>query len=201
MTGPLSEWGPVLQKVRTDDPDIVFLADVILGDQVAFVQQFAQNPTKSILYGKYIPSLAEYKEQAGEAAEGAIWSTVIGLLPGSNGDEYKAKYEERYGVPRGGSIGAILYDGTNIYLSAVEAAGTKDDYQTILNTMVDMKYEGLCGTYNFDTTDHTTFIYPEQVDVATDGIPHLFEQVQSGKDQIVVPDPVTTSEFQLPPWF
>ena len=201
VTGPLSEWGPVLQKLRNDDPDIIFLADVILGDQVSFIQQFAQNPTQSIVYGQYIPSLAEYKEQAGEAAEGALWSTVIGVLPGAKGDDYKQKYQDKYDVPPGGSIGGILYDGTNMYLSAVEAAGTKDDHRKILDTMIEMKYGGVCGTYNFDTSDHTTFIYPEQVDVATDGIPHLFEQVQSGVDQIVVPEPVTTSEFVLPAWF
>ncbi len=201
VSGPLNEWGALLQRVRNDDPDIVFFADVILGDQVSFIRQFGQNATRSLVYGQYIPSLREYKDQAGEAAEGAIWSTVIGVLPTDEGEAFKQAFEQRWDVPPGSSIGGLLYDGTNMYLNAVEQAGTKDDHRAILDAMVKMNYVGTCGTYVFNLEDHTALIYPHEVDDVSEGIPHLFQQVQSGEDQIIFPEPVTTGELQDPAWF
>ena len=55
---------------QEDPPDIIFVASGVLGDQVAFAKQFTQDPTKSIIYGQYIPSLKEYREQSGQAVRG-----------------------------------------------------------------------------------------------------------------------------------
>ena len=43
--------------------------------------------------------------------------------------------------------------------------------------------------------------YPDQVRKPNGGIPHLYVQIQNGRDQIVTPAPFTTSKFKLPEYF
>jgi branched-chain amino acid transport system substrate-binding protein len=64
-----------------------------------------------------------------------------------------------------------------------------------------VKYQGVCGTYVFNPQDQVTWAYPDQVKNPNGGIPHLYVQIQKGKDEIVAPAPFTTSKFTLPPYF
>ena len=84
VTAPLTEWGPVLAKIRQNPPGLIFHADYIPGDLASFQQQFRSDPTPSLMYQQYGPSIPEYLELAGTDADGVIWSTVIGTLPDSD---------------------------------------------------------------------------------------------------------------------
>jgi branched-chain amino acid transport system substrate-binding protein len=201
IQSPQNEWGPVLGKVRSTPPDIVFLASATLGDQVSFIKQFTQDPTKSIVYGQYIPSLKEYRQQSGPAANGAIWSTMTGVLPTTAGKNFRAAFQKRFGVPTSASTGGYSYDGMNLYLSAVKQAGTFTDHHKVVQALNQIQYEGVCGVYKFDPSDQVTWDYPDQVSAPRGGIPHLYVQIQNGVDQIVAPAPFTTSKFQLPEYF
>ena len=203
VTSPVTEWGPVLAKIRGINPDIVFLSDATLGDAVSFTQQFALNPTQSLLYGQYIPSLPEYRQQAGKSADGVVWSSASGVLNTPTGLQFQKDYKKRWGTPPGKSIGGILYDCTNVYLTAVKKANTVDDRRKIIDTMVNSRpfFVGANGTYNWNKRDHTTFIYPEQVADVNKAIPHLYFQIQKGVQKIITPSAVQTSSFQTPPWF
>ena len=203
VTSPVTEWGPVLAKVRDADPDIVFLSDATLGDAVSFTQQFRLNPTKSLLYGQYVPSLPEYRKQAGKDADGVVWSSASGVIDNQVGKHFKAAYKKRWGSAPGNSIGGLLYDCTNVYLSAAQKAKTVDDPRKILDAMVNSRpfFVGANGTYNWNKQDHTTFIYPEQVPDIKKGIPHLYFQIQNGKQEIITPSVIATAEYKTPPWF
>ncbi len=203
VTSPVTEWGPVLAKVRDLNPDIVFLSDATLGDAVSFTQQFALNPTQSLLYGQYIPSLPEYRQQAGKASNGVIWSSASGVLNTPTGLAYQKAYKKRWKTPPGKSIGGILYDATNLYLTAVKKANTVTNHRKVIDAMVNSRpfFVGANGTYNWNKRDHTTFIYPEQVSDVNKGIPHLYFQIQKLQQQLISPGDVQTSDYQNPPWF
>jgi branched-chain amino acid transport system substrate-binding protein len=202
VTSPVNEWGPVLAKIKQDPPDIIFVASGVLGDQVAFTKQFAEDPTKSIIYGQYIPSLKEYREQSGKAAEGAIWSTMIGILSGTpQGKAFKARFQKRWKTPASASTAGYIYDGINLYLSAVKKAGTFTDHRKVIQALNQVHYRGVCGTYIFNPSDQCALNYPDQVKNPKGGIPHLYVQIQNGKDEIVAPAPFTTSKFKLPAYF
>ncbi len=100
VTAPLTEWGPVLAKIRQNPPGLIFHADYIPGDLASFQQQFRSDPTPSLMYQQYGPSIPEYLELAGADADGVIWSTVIGTLPDQTGQAFRELYSAR--VRRGG---------------------------------------------------------------------------------------------------
>jgi branched-chain amino acid transport system substrate-binding protein len=202
VTSPVNEWGPVLAKIKKDPPDIIFVASGVLGDQVAFAKQFTQDPTKSIIYGQYIPSLKEYRQQTGKASEGAIWSTMIGILTSTaKGRAFQRTFQKRWNVAASASTAGYIYDGVNLYLSAVKRAGTFTDHRKVIRALNQVHYQGVCGTYVFNPSDQCALNYPDQVSKPNGGIPHLYVQIQNGKDQIVGPTPFTTSKFKLPAYF
>ncbi|MEX2421583.1 MAG: ABC transporter substrate-binding protein, partial [Actinomycetota bacterium] len=45
VTAPLTEWGPVLARVRQNPPGLIFHSDYIPGDLASFQQQFRSDPT------------------------------------------------------------------------------------------------------------------------------------------------------------
>lgn len=200
IVAPLNEWGPILQKIRSNSPDVIFVSDLTLGDIASFTKQFSENPTPSLLYGQYVPSLKEYIDLAGAASNGVVWSTVLGIVPGKQADEYRAAYEKRWGVKPGGSIGGILYDETNLYLTAVAMAGGPEDRKKVCDIVNRNWYRGLCGVYHF-TDERTVAPYPDDTPDPATGVSHLYVQIQNGEQKIIYPKPYTESTFELPAWF
>ncbi len=200
IVAPLNEWGPILQKIRSNPPDVIFVSDLTLGDIASFTKQFSENPTPSLLYGQYVPSLKEYIDLAGAASNGVVWSTVLGIVPGKQADEYRAAYEKRWGVKPGGSIGGILYDETNLYLTAVAMAGGPEDRKKVCDIVNRNWYRGLCGVYHF-TDERTVAPYPDDTPDPATGVSHLYVQIQNGEQKIIYPKPYTESTFELPAWF
>ena len=80
FTAPQANWGGVLVKIRDSNPDVIVFSDYAAGDEAAFIKQFAQNPTKSLVYQQYAPSIPQYLQLAGSSANGVIWSTTVGIL-------------------------------------------------------------------------------------------------------------------------
>ena len=54
---PISEWGPTLEKIRADDSSIINMVHWFPQDGAQFMLQFTKNPTDSIIYMRYGPSL------------------------------------------------------------------------------------------------------------------------------------------------
>ncbi|MCL5736817.1 MAG: ABC transporter substrate-binding protein [Actinobacteria bacterium] len=199
IVAPLNEWGPILQKIRSNPPDVIFVSDLTLGDIASFTKQFSENPTPSLVYGQYVPSLKEYIDLSGPAANGVIWSTVCGIAPGTQADDYRAAYEKRWGVKPGGSIGGILYDEVNLYLTALAVAGGPGDRKKVCDVINRSWYKGLCGVYHF-TNERTVAPYPDDTADPASGQPHLYVQIQNGRQKIIYPKPYTESVFELPAW-
>ncbi len=80
FTVPQANWGGSLVNIRKANPDVIVFSDYAAGDEAAFIKQFAQAPTKSLVYQQYAPSIPQYLNLAGDAANGVIWSTVVGIL-------------------------------------------------------------------------------------------------------------------------
>ncbi len=68
-------WGA--RRIRNNTPGIVF-SDYAPGGRSAFIKQFRQNPTRSLVYEQYAPSIPEYLDLAGDAANGVLWATHRG---------------------------------------------------------------------------------------------------------------------------
>jgi branched-chain amino acid transport system substrate-binding protein len=199
INAPLNEWGPVLRKIRSASPDIIFVSDLTLGDIASFTKQFAKDPTPSLLYGQYVPSLQSYIDLTKSDSNGVVWSTVIGIVPGKRAERFRDAYSERWGAAPGRSIGAALYDQVNMYLTAVALAGGPDDRKKVCDVLAAQSYRGVCGVYGF-TDGRTVASYPtEEADPAS-GLAHLYFQIQDGEQKIVYPEPYAETKFRLPDW-
>jgi branched-chain amino acid transport system substrate-binding protein len=202
VVAPVSEWGPVLSKIRSNPPDVIFNTDVSVPDIAAFVKQFAANPTNSLIYGQYGPSQPQFKQLAGAAADGVIWSSMTSLLPGPLGEDYRARWDAEYGSDPGLSAAGFAYDMTMVYLKQVGNAGGPEKRREICDALRAERWRGINGMQEwFNPELRTPSPYPDATDDPSMGIPHCYFQVQDGTDKFIQPAPFIDAEFQMPPWF
>lgn len=89
---PTNQWGPTLAKLRQNPPAAIAVTHFLPQDLAQFMTQFLPEPTQSLVYMQYGPSLPAFREIGKEAVNGVIYSTVIGCLP----DEFSAAYRKTY---------------------------------------------------------------------------------------------------------
>jgi branched-chain amino acid transport system substrate-binding protein len=200
VTAPLTEWGPVLAQIRQDPPGLIFHADYIPGDLASFQQQFRSDPTPSLMYQQYGPSIPEYLELAGTDADGVIWSTVIGTLPDEVGTAFKDAYREKYDAEAGLSQAGGQYDLVHLWAQAAAMAGDPTDFETVNANIKRFTYRGVSGTYRYKPGELTAIPYPDEVNDPSLGMPHLTFQIQNQQQVLVDPVPYEQGEFQLPAW-
>jgi branched-chain amino acid transport system substrate-binding protein len=197
---PVSDWGSVLSKVRDTQPAIIVNTNYTPSDLATFTKGIVEDPPPALLYEQYGPSIPEFLELAGEAANGVIWSTVIGVLPDAMGQAFRERYQAKFGEPPGFSNAGSEYDMVNIYLRAVALAGGPKDRKKVCEHIANTIHRGVCGAYRFMPDDLTVPPYPDEVNDPSLGQPHLYFQIQGGQHKAISPAPYVEAEFQLPPW-
>ena len=118
-TVPQADYSGQFVKIRNDPPGIVFFSSYAPGDEASFIKQFAESPTPSLVYEQYAPSIPEYLDLAKEAANGVLWSTVVGILAGDDRaktfiDAFTAKFSR----PPGFSNAGDQYDLVHLWAQA-----------------------------------------------------------------------------------
>ena len=199
VTAPLSEWGPVLSKIRATSPALVVNTDWLATDLAAFTKQFMGSPTPSLVYEQFGPSTPEYIELAGDAANGVLWSTTVGVLPDKMGDEFRARFDETYGVKMGFSTAGAIYDQVMLWAQAAGMAGDAEDYPSVVNWIKSGIHRGIVGTEHFDPADNQALSYPSDIDDPSLAMPLLSFQIQNLEQICIDPFPYPNGEFQLPP--
>ena len=201
FTAPQADWGAVLVNIRNSPPGIVFFSDYAAGDEASFIKQFRQSPTPSLVYQQYAPSIPQYLQLAGSAADGVLWSTVIGILQHDPvADPFQAAFQRKFNASPGFSNAGDQYDLVHLWAQAAASAGNPYDFATVNKIIKNTIYRGVCGTYRFPDSYLTSYPYPDAVKDPSLGIPHLTFQIQNGQQVLISPQPYGTGSFQLPPW-
>ena len=201
FTVPQANWGGVLVKIRDANPDVIVFSDYAPGDEASFIKQFAQNPTKSLVYQQYAPSIPQYLQLAGSSANGVTWSTVIGILQNDPvAQPFIDKFTAKFGDGPGFSNAGDQYDMMKMWAQAAGLAGDPYDFDRINAYLKATPYRGVCGAYDMNHRGLTSIPYPDDTSDPSLGMPHLTFQIQDGKQVVISPDPYTTGTFQLPPW-
>lgn len=200
VTAPTADWGPVLAKIRATPPGLIFVTDYIAGDLAAFAKQFATAPTPSLLYQQYGPSIPEYIELAGDAANGVVWSTTIGLLPDAIGKAFADLYRAKYNAEPGLSQAGGQYDIIQMWARTANQADDPANFTKVNELLKTAIYRGVNGTYTFVPGQLSVPPYPDQVNDPSLAMAHLTYQIQNLKQVCVSPDPYTAGKFTLPPW-
>jgi branched-chain amino acid transport system substrate-binding protein len=112
------DWAKVMDQVRRDAPAAIFLAYYFPEENIAFLREFLNNPTASLVYTLYGPSVPAYREQLGHEANGVIWATTTGLYQDHLARGFAERYERMHGQKPGHSHAGLAYDRINILATA-----------------------------------------------------------------------------------
>lgn len=200
VTVPYADWGPQLARIRENPPGLIFITDYLPSDLASFATQFAASPTNSLLYQQYGPSVPEYLELAGDAANGVVWSTTIGTLPDRIGVDFRERYRAKYGAEAGLSQSGAQYDMVHLWARAASSAADPTAYETVCDSVKGSLYRGVVGTYAFDQSELTAIPYPDRAEDPSLGMPHLTYQIRGGEQILISPEPYTGGDFELPSW-
>lgn len=205
---PISEWGPTLAKLREDPPAVIAVTHWVPQDLAQFMLQFTPNPTNSLVYMQYGPSLSAFRDIAGEAANGVLYSTVIASLRDEIGEKFNTAYRERFGADFSPLTGAQVYDSMHYFaLAAAQAGGTGgpgdfEQNEKVAARLRHMIYRGVMGTTKFFLPEQAGIPYPDATNDPSLGMPHQFLQHQdyTKEAELIAPDPYVSAPFKMPPW-
>jgi branched-chain amino acid transport system substrate-binding protein len=201
FTVPQADWTATLVNIRNNPPDIIFFSDYSASDEAAFIKQFSQSPTPSLVYEQYAPSVPAYLDLAGKAANGVLWSTMIGVVAGDPiANKFIAAYQKKFNASPGYGNAGDQYDIVNVWANAAGESGDAYNFPRVNEIIKNTIYRGVCGAYSWPDAYQTVYPYPDYTKDPSVGMPHLTFQIQNGKQVLIGPDPYTTGTFQLPSW-
>ncbi|MFN8186117.1 MAG: ABC transporter substrate-binding protein [Gaiellales bacterium] len=206
-SAPVADWTPFISKVKDSGAAVTFNTHWNPADHAAFMKAWAADPADSLVYLQYGASVPEFLDIAGDAANGAIWATVLGTMNDAVGLAFQERYEAKWGEPAGFSNAGTGYD--EVYMLA-HAWGITGDPRNFAANIAELRrniMRGVSGGYWFGHSDEASWIlsYPSEIADPGLGNPHLFFQIQpddSGalSHMIIDPAPYIQVEYVQQPW-
>ncbi|HHY95431.1 MAG TPA: ABC transporter substrate-binding protein [Firmicutes bacterium] len=182
-----TEWRPVLTQIRSLKPSVICCSTLSVPDISSFVRQFRENPTNSLLDISYMVVFQEVKDATGSDLDGVMGYVTSLVRPTPDGQEWKQRFEKRFGMPVPLTTPPSTYDTVMIWAKAVERVGNPDDYKAVCEAIRTHPYEGLLGKYDFNNPEQTVRTGPD--------FPIAYAQRQNGELKFYGQD-----TFILPPW-
>jgi branched-chain amino acid transport system substrate-binding protein len=195
-----ADWHEVMQMVHREDPAAIMITQFLPSELADFQRNFVADPTDSLLYAVYSPSIPQFLDSAGRTAEGLIWSTVSGTYGDHIGGRFARHYQAAYGRPPGMSHAGIAYDEVHILAQAWAAAGNPRNFAAVAAQLRRVAHRGVNGSYVFDNPGQCGLAYPDVTPDPSVGQAHLVLQIQRGRHLALAPAPYAVSQFVRPPW-
>ena len=193
--GEINDWRGFLAKIRQDPPAVLINTDYVSSNAALFVSQFNEDPTDSLVFIQYAPSVPEFLELTKEQSSGIVYNLLGGVLntpTNPRAAEVLGKYEAAFGNEPG-TYGPALYEQVMIYAAALEKVGDPSDRIAIGKAIGDTDTQTAMGGVKFDPATHLA----EQ---SNEGIPIQFYQIQDGERVLFYPPVYATGEFEEPSW-
>jgi branched-chain amino acid transport system substrate-binding protein len=193
--GEINDWRAFLAKIRSDPPAILINTDYVSSNAATFMTQFMENPTNSLVFIQYAPSVPEFLELTKEKSSGVVYNLLGGVLntPGNpRAAEVLAKYKSKYGNEPG-SYGAMLYEQVLIYADALGKVGDPAKRKEIGAEIGKTDKQTAVGKVKFDPATHLSV-------QSNEGVPIQFYQIQDGKRSLFYPAQYATGGFVQPSW-
>jgi branched-chain amino acid transport system substrate-binding protein len=197
---PVQDWGPVMQAIKKVGAGTIMLDYWVGAEEAAFCQQFVSDPVKgALVYIQYGASQPEFLNIAGGAAEGMIWSTVLGVYNDAQGAEFRKKYAAKHPGVIGLCYTGSAYDTAYILKNAWTNADPSD-FKAVADYIRSHTYRGVCGAVDLNNEYQAALHYPLQTEDLNKGMAQLYFQVQDGQHKIIQPDPLAETKFRPFPW-
>lgn len=193
--GDVSDWTTQITKLRQVDPAIVINTDYQTANAVRFLQQFRQNPTKSLVFQQYAPSVPEYLSLAKSDADGVLYNLLAGrILSDKNtlGTTLFDKFTAKYSADPG-TYGVALYEEVKLWADAADTVGDPMNKTEVGKAIGRLTLDTSMGRLEFDPATHLA----RQGD---DAIPLQFFQIQNGRSVLLSPAAFASGKFVAPAW-
>jgi len=193
--GEINDWRAFLAQVRDDQPAVVINTDYLPGNAATFMTQFMEQPTDSMVFIQYAPSVPEFIDLTKDVSTGVTYNLLGGILrspENPRAQELLQKFEDEYGVPSG-PYGVMLYEQVMIWADAVEEVGDPFDRYAVGEAIGETSKRTAQGVVEFDPATHLA----KQGD---DFIPIQFYQIWDGERVLFYPPRYAQGEFRAPPW-
>ncbi len=193
-----ADWAAVASDLERLDPAAVMVAQFLAEELAAFQRQAAARLPDALVYAIYAPSVPEFLQLAGPAAEGLVWATVTGTYDDSIGQRFRAGYQAAFGRPPGWSHAGIAYDEVYLLALAWRAVADPRDFATVSRELRQLRHRGVNGAYFLDNAEQSGLSFPDTTPDPSLGQAHLVLQVQDGIHRIISPAPYAEAGF-IPP--
>jgi branched-chain amino acid transport system substrate-binding protein len=196
-----SDWSAALAQIARTAPAAVMISQFVAAELAAFQRCFVAAPTDTLIYGVYAPSVPEYLELAGPAAEGVVWATMTGLYGDRIGAGFVHRYRDAYGCEPGRSIAGLTYDQVNLLTSAWARVGNPRAFDAVTDELRRLTWRGVNGTYFLGHDRQCGLSYPDETADPSLAQAQLVFQIQDGRHRILDPAPYAEGSFVTPSWF
>lgn len=193
--GEVLDWRAIIAKIKADPPDVVINTDYLPANDASFMNQFLEDPTESLVFIQYGPSVPEFVELTKDNSTGVLYNLLGGTVISEKNEAYVAfeeAWKAEYGK-EGGMYAETLWESVYVYAEALAEVGDPKDHLTVGKAIGDVQFAGPRGNVEFDKATH----------LAKSGdqyLPIQFYQIWEGERVLLTPPQFATGEFQLPPW-
>jgi branched-chain amino acid transport system substrate-binding protein len=192
--GAVDDWTTQISKIRALDPSLVINLDYQVANAAKFLTQFRQNPTQSLVFEQYAPSVPEFVTLAGSNADGVLYNLPIAPIQKAKAtQDLIKKYTAKYGSAPA-NYAFDDYEEVRMWAEAADKVGDptqKDKVGAAIGTLDDK--DTTLGRIHFDQKTHLAVS-------GDDGVPFTNYQIQNGKRVTITPDAYADGKFQTPSW-
>ncbi len=194
-----ADWGAVVDSLERTDPAAVMVTQFLASELAAFQREIARRAPHVLVYGVYAPSVPEFLDLAGPAAEGMCWATVTGTYSDTIGAQFRQSYERAWGRPAGRSNAGIAYDEIHLLAQAWCTVAEPSDFRSVADQLRRVRYRGVNGAYYLDNPGQCGLVFPDATPDPSLAQAHLVFQIQGGAHRIVAPAPYADATFRWAP--
>jgi branched-chain amino acid transport system substrate-binding protein len=92
-----ADWSAVVDRIAHLDPAAIMITDFIARELAAFQRLIVRRVPQALVYAIYAPSVPEFLQLVGPAAEGLVWATMTGTYSDLLGQHFAITTRARSG--------------------------------------------------------------------------------------------------------
>ena len=193
--GEINDWRAFLAKIRENPPAVLINTDYVSGNAATFMTQFMEDPTDSLVFIQYAPSVPEFLELTKDKSSGVVYNLLGGVLntpKNPRAAEVLGKYKDKFGSEPG-TYGPALYEQVLLYADALGKVGDPAKRAEIGAEIGRANKQTAMGRISFDPATHLSV-------QSNEGVPIQFYQIRDGERILFYPEQYATGDFVQPPW-
>lgn len=195
------EWREQGRRIAELAPAAVMIGSYFMHETIPFVRAFQAEPSPTVLYALYAPSIPRFRVELGPLAEGILWATTTGTYSDRVAADFGERYRRAWAAVPGRSHAGIAYDRVQLLASAWSNADSPRDFHSVAESLRHAVHRGVNGAYSFDEVRQSALSYPMSTADPSIALAHLVFQIQDSRQRIVHPSPYAETSFRCPPWF